>query len=175
MHKVKLQIGFLVPGSALSALLVNHQEVPSAKPLLQSIADQIASHTSSMVAAALDTEWERAQLGGVMISSSPLPWLECWGNSDKDKKAQTFTVSRGCHSGQALYLSHGFSSGYFEYEYMFFEAKPGTYELTEESVGTRFASMTIRTAIQARGTPSCSEHRSPERRSGNIGTTRSGK
>ena len=117
------QIGFLVPGSALSALLVNHQEAPSGKPLLQSIADQIASHTSSMVAAALDTEWERAQLGGVMISSSPLPWLECWGNSDKDKKAQTFTVSRGCHSGQALYLSHGFSSGYFEYEYMFFEAK----------------------------------------------------
>ena len=31
--------------------------------------------------------------------------------------------------------------------YMFFEAKPGTYELTEESVGTRFASMTIRTFV----------------------------
>lgn len=31
--------------------------------------------------------------------------------------------------------------------YMFFEAKPGTYELTEESVGTRFASITIRTFV----------------------------
>jgi hypothetical protein len=31
--------------------------------------------------------------------------------------------------------------------YMFFEAKPGTYELTEESVGTRFALVTIRTFV----------------------------
>ena len=31
--------------------------------------------------------------------------------------------------------------------YMFFEAKPGTYQLTKESVGTRFASITIRTFI----------------------------
>jgi hypothetical protein len=31
--------------------------------------------------------------------------------------------------------------------YMSFEAKPGTYELTEESVGTRFASVTIRTFV----------------------------
>jgi len=31
--------------------------------------------------------------------------------------------------------------------YMFFEAEPGTYELTEDSVGTRFASVTIRTFV----------------------------
>ena len=31
--------------------------------------------------------------------------------------------------------------------YMFFEAKPGTYELTEESVGARFALVTIRTFV----------------------------
>ena len=117
------QIGFLVPGHALAALLSKYRTEAIPESLLSSIKDQIAAHTSAMISTALDTPWDSAALGGVTIESSPLPWLECWGNSNKDKKTHTFTVTRGCHSGQSLYLSHGFNSGYIEYEYLFFEAK----------------------------------------------------
>ena len=117
------QIGFLVPGHALTALLSKYRSGAMTETLLLSIKNQIAAHTSAMISAALDTPWESAALGGVTIASSPLPWLECWGNSNKDKKTQTFTVTRGCHSGQSLYLAHGFNTGYMEYEYLFFEAE----------------------------------------------------
>lgn len=123
------QIGFLVPVQALILLLeklddrlqagFSHQKNDD---FLGDISTQINQYTESMVSTALQEPWQSSEMGKVNIQSSPLPWLECWGDSHKSKKRKTYKVSRGCHSGSALFLSHGFSTGFIEYEFMFFEA-----------------------------------------------------
>jgi S1-C subfamily serine protease len=117
------QIGFLVPSSALADLLESftrdHQPGLS---IIEGIGLQIADHTTAMIDSALADPWEQLQLGDVAILSSRLPWLECWGDSDRDKKRKIFTISRGCHSGSNTYLSHRFNTAIMEYEFMYFEA-----------------------------------------------------
>ncbi len=117
------QIGFLVPARALVALIERTpNEVPTQTQLHASMAEQIEHHTSTMVTAALATPWQSSPLKSIQIASSPLTWLECWGDSEQDKKAKTYTISRGCHSGGALFLNQEFNSGFIEYEYLYVEA-----------------------------------------------------
>ncbi|HEY7774602.1 MAG TPA: serine protease [Marinagarivorans sp.] len=116
------QIGFLVPVKALSQLIQRYQLEGKVSDLIPVITRQIAAHTGAMVETALATPWQTTLLGSVEVATSPLPWLECWGDSDRDKKKKTFTVARGCHSGHSLYVAHGFNTGYVEYEYLYFSA-----------------------------------------------------
>ena len=117
------QIGFLVPAKALVNLVARApSKVDDKTPIFEDIANQIGEHTTQMISAALSAPWESTDMGIAKIQSSPLIWLECWGDSNRDKKKKTYTISRGCHSGSPLFLSHTLNSGYMEYEFLFFEA-----------------------------------------------------
>ncbi len=90
--------------------------------LLKSMGKQIASHTTAMIDAALDSHWTVNAMAEATVKSSDLPWLECWGDSHKNKKLNVNTISRGCHSGSNIYLGSKFNSGFMEYEFLYFEA-----------------------------------------------------
>lgn len=133
------QIGFLVPVKALVSLIERYQKTiannilkaasnsPSdsffdSSQLLKSIASQISNHTSNMINAALDVPWETHAMGKVTVQSADVSWLECWGDSQKNKELKFNSISRGCHSGSNVFLGSQFNSGFIEYEFLYFEA-----------------------------------------------------
>lgn len=115
------QIGFLVPAEYLQQLLARIDSAGKT-PLLEDMAAQIRQHTTAMLDDLLAQDWKSEPMGQVNIFAKTVPWVECWGNSDAKKELGTLEVSRGCNSGNQLFLSENFSSGYVEYEFYYFEA-----------------------------------------------------
>ncbi|MEY4591097.1 MAG: hypothetical protein RL497_3173 [Pseudomonadota bacterium] len=117
------QIGFLVPGHYLQTLIEKAQK-PLDKPLLTDMAEQIQTHTTTLLDQLLAQEWKPEPMGKVNIFAKAVPWVECWGNSDEKKEQGSLEVSRGCNSNNQLFLSDKFSTGFIEYEFFYFAA-PG--------------------------------------------------
>ncbi|WP_054113605.1 S1 family peptidase [Marinagarivorans algicola] len=110
--------------ASLLAVLPTRADFPDkTDALLKSIGQQITSHTTAMIDAAIDSHWSVNAMAEATVKSSDLPWLECWGDSNKNKKLKINTISRGCHSGSNVYLGAQFNSGFIEYEFLYFEAK----------------------------------------------------
>ncbi|MBC6904743.1 serine protease [Saccharophagus sp. K07] len=117
------QVGFLVPVKALSALLARARDLPENYRLLEDMANQIGNLTDAMLEEMLKGEWKREEMGQVMILGEVVAWLECWGNSDYDKEALTLEIARGCNNVDTVYVNRDFTTGFFEYEYYYFEAE----------------------------------------------------
>ncbi len=131
------QIGFLVPAEFLKQLL-NRVGDAGKTSLLDAMASQIRDHTTAMLDDLLAQEWKLEPMGEVTIFAKTAPWVECWGNSDEQKERGTLSVSRGCNSGSQLFLADGFSSGYIEYEFFYFQAPkwPSTSVYRHMALGT---------------------------------------
>lgn len=116
------QVGFLVPVKALISLAEKGQALPEQYDLLQDMAQQIGVATDGMLAEVLAAEWPVEAMGAAKILGKTVSWFDCWGNSDDDKESHSLEISRGCNNADNIFLSHEFNTGYFEYEYYYFEA-----------------------------------------------------
>ena len=97
-----------------------------------------------------------------------------WADTEGGEHAVGFAASEDPEDGYVIFEGRpGDRKGlYLEVSDEIFAAKDAVEGVSFSDAG--FV-LTIRTAMQARSTPPCSEHRSPDSRSGSIGTTRSGK
>lgn len=125
------QIGFLVPSQALERLLLKYNNdmldevtltTGSSLSLIKQVGQQISAHTSAMVEAALSSVWSSNTMGGVIVKTAEVDWLDCWGNSNENEALKITKITRGCHSGNTVYIGPRFNSGFMEYEYLYVSA-----------------------------------------------------
>lgn len=116
------QVGFLVPVNAFRLLLEKSVNLDKSYIILDDMAVQIAQFTNAMLDSVLAAEWPVEVMGQAKILGKTVNWFDCWGNSNDDKESGRLEISRGCNNADNIYLSHHFNTGYFEYEYYYFEA-----------------------------------------------------
>lgn len=116
------QVGFLVPVMALRQLKARSEALSPGYDILHDIAQQIGETTDAMLDEVLAAEWPEETMGSAQILGKTVDWFECWGDSHEDKEEGRLEISRGCNNADNIYLSHRFTTGFFEYEYYYFEA-----------------------------------------------------
>lgn len=117
------QLGFLVPVDYLARLIGVALDLPENYDLLSDMADQISASTDAMLEFVLSSEWPEENIGSAVVVRNTVDWLTCWGNSKDDKEKGILNISRGCNNGDNIFINSRFTSGFFEYEYAFFEAE----------------------------------------------------
>lgn len=117
------QVGFLVPVAALRDLHSRSAALSPVYSILNDIASQVGDTTDAMLDEVLAADWPLETMGKASILGKTVDWLECWGDSDDDEDTRRLEISRGCNNADRIYLSHQFTTGYFEYEYYYFEAE----------------------------------------------------
>lgn len=117
------QIGFLVPVQKLTELLARvKREPPDASQLTAEMAAQIRATTGAMLDELLAADWPIEPLGRANILGETVPWMGCWGNSDRNESRRTLEIARGCNSADDIYITSRFNTGQLEYEFFYLEA-----------------------------------------------------
>lgn len=116
------QVGFLVPVAALQELKQKSLDLPPNYQILDDMAGQIARLTDAMLEDLLAAPWPVEPMGNAKILGKTVDWFDCWGNSNEDKDTGRLNISRGCNNADRIFLNHAFNTGFFEYEYHYFEA-----------------------------------------------------
>ena len=117
------QIGFLVPVEKLAALIEKSRNLSPEYELLSDMALQIRSTTDAMVDDVLAAEWTIEDMDKAKILGKTVPWFECWGNSEEDEDRGILEIAKGCNNADNIFISSSANTGFFEYEFAYFEAK----------------------------------------------------
>lgn len=117
------QIGFLVPVDKLARLLARLEAPADKGDLLDDMAQQIETTTTAMVDDLLAAQWPTIPVGKAVILDKTVDWLECWGNSQDDDERGLLEIARGCNNGDSIFVSDELTTGFFEYEFYYVEAK----------------------------------------------------
>ena len=110
-------LSFLVPASAMLALIeagrtVNPEDYP------KEIAAQVVNWQERRFGDLLARDWNRVAFGDWPALDEIRFDMQCWGSSNEDEDDLSIVVlSKGCDSGNRLYLGDGFNTGHIHYSF----------------------------------------------------------
>jgi len=110
-------LSFLVPASAVSALIdagrsLNPENYP------KEIATQVGDWQQRRFADLLARDWRRVDFDGWPALDEIRFDMQCWGSSNEDEDDLSVVVlSKGCDSGNRLYLGSSFNTGHIHYSF----------------------------------------------------------
>ena len=110
-------LSFLVPASAMLALIdAGRTLVPDDYP--SEIANQVVDWQQRRFDDLLAREWTRVAFGDWPALDEIRFDMQCWGSSNEDEDdLSVVSLSKGCDSGNRLYLGDGFNTGHIHYSF----------------------------------------------------------
>jgi hypothetical protein len=116
------QVSFLVPGSALSALIEEGRarEQPISD-FRERIREQLYANQREFMERVLGEEWPSQELGEATAVGEIEPFVKCWGDSSEEDTLYKL-VATSCRSEQAIFLRRGFTTGVLAYQFFWLEA-----------------------------------------------------
>lgn len=114
------EISYLVPIEHARALLSKLRNMPAAAPsardLNQLVRKQLLAEQDRLTTEALATPFKQIRLAGFQVADTNVPWITCWGDSNRDKKKPLLHTSRRqCGSGSTVYISDALDTSYISY------------------------------------------------------------
>ncbi len=110
-------LSFLVPASAMLAL-IDAGRTLSPEDYLSEIASQVLDWQERRYGDLLAKEWNRVAFGDWPALDEIRFDMQCWGSSNEDEDDLSIVVlSKGCDSGNRLYLGSGFNTGHIHYSF----------------------------------------------------------
>jgi len=111
-------LSFLVPASAMLALIEAGRTLdPEDYP--EEIAAQVVSWQQRRFDDLLARDWARVSFGDWPALDEIRFDMQCWGSSNEDEDDLSIVVlSKGCDSGNRLYLGDGFNTGHIHYSFI---------------------------------------------------------
>jgi len=110
-------LSFLVPASAMLALIdAGRALAPDDYP--SEIANQVVDWQQRRFDDLLAREWTRVAFGDWPALDEIRFDMQCWGSSNEDEDdLSVVSLSKGCDSGNRLYLGDGFNTGHIHYSF----------------------------------------------------------
>lgn len=112
-------VGFLVPAKFGMQLVEKAAHSPAAVNVMQNIQHQLQLNQDHIMATLLSGELPVSGLGEYLLPDKIAPFMHCWGDSDKDKKAMYEVVTRACSSKQGIYIDDDYSTGLIFYRHKY--------------------------------------------------------
>lgn len=110
-------LSFLVPASAMLALIEAGRTV-SPEDYPKEIAAQVVNWQERRYGDLLSRDWSRVSFGDWPALDEIRFDMQCWGSSNEDEDDLSIIVlSKGCDSGNRLYLGAGFNTGHIHYSF----------------------------------------------------------
>lgn len=110
-------LSFLVPAAQLQAL-IDAQRALSSDDYPREIAAQVLAWQEVRYADLLARDWPRVAFGEWPALDEIRDDMQCWGRSNEDEDELTVVnISKGCDSGNRLFLGDGFGTGHIHYSF----------------------------------------------------------
>lgn len=111
------QLSFLVPLTALQALIEQSRQLPGGN-FDTEITEQLKRWQQKRFADLFAREWPTKPLGEHQVMGELRNDFQCWGNSnDDDKDANVRTQRSSCTSGNSVYLASRLNTGQIHYSF----------------------------------------------------------
>ncbi len=113
------QIGFLVPLSPLQHLLANIPESEfSQEQFIALIENQLVDNQTDLVSAFIQQDWPITELGEAKIPADVVPFMSCWGDSNRDQEnAHFLSVENRCRLNDNIFVHNSLRTGAIEMEF----------------------------------------------------------
>ena len=107
------QIGFLVPVDKLWTMIDKFEADQQQDHSLQtSIGQQLKDNQSLLYQQLIDADWQLGNLGNASVPRKVADFMQCWGDSNKNKDKVLFTqASTNCAIQDNVFLSGSFRTG----------------------------------------------------------------
>lgn len=110
-------LSFLVPAEQLQTLIHAQREVQP-EEYQKEIAEQVRAWQEQRYEDLLDRDWQRVEFGDWPALDEIRYDMQCWGRSNEDDDELTVVdISKGCDSGNRLFLGDNFGTGHIHYSF----------------------------------------------------------
>lgn len=113
-------VSFLVPVEFLQTLYekVQAQNVVPASDWKKMIEDQLLAQQDQLINDLVASDWDRLNIGPVLVPGEISPSIKCWGRSaDKEKELMSH-VKTSCGSEDSIYLSEEARTAHYSYWFL---------------------------------------------------------
>ncbi len=99
------QVSFLVPAKFVIALLKQTRGEENSPPLIDKLTTQLQENQKEFMSRLLASGMETVNLGPYLLPGKIMPYLKCWGDTDRSPDKLYDHLSYFCSSGDELYVS----------------------------------------------------------------------